>query len=221
MSIGIIPALLETQVEAIQDKLNIVATSGNFEAVQIDVIDGELLPNLTVSPYDLVGLDFGSLKVDFHLMTNEPLDYIWEIAAQGSSLPVRTVYGQIEHMGDQSAFLAAARQCHFRAGLALDLDTPLDSLDEASWASLDEVLLMSVPMGAQGQTFDPNIFFKIDDFHQELAARNLKIKLLIDGGIRPEHLAQLIAHRVDSAAIGSFLWAADFEAQADALTVDE
>jgi pentose-5-phosphate-3-epimerase len=214
----IVPAILETSIPQVQDKLDIVAADGNFSTVQIDIADGPLVPTLTVTPLDLVGLDFASIQLDFHLMTEDPLDYVWEIAAQGQQLPVRAIFGQVERLSDQAAFLRAIRDRGWRSGLALDLDTPLDSIDDSSWAQLDEILLLAVPMGRQGQVFSPQIFAKIDELHQELAVRRLSAQIVIDGGIKPPLLARLAQAQVNTLVIGSFLWENDFTSQAAELS---
>ncbi len=217
----IIPAILENDLSEVAEKLAIVQADGNFKTVQIDITDGQLVENLTVTPMDLASLDFGDLKIDFHLMTEEPLDYVWEIAAQEGALPTRAVFGQIERMGDQIAFLKAARERDFVAGLALDLETPIDSITEAAWREIDEVLLLAVPMGVQGQKFSAAIWTKVKELQTEIAARHLKIKINLDGGIKPEQLKELKETQIDQAVIGSFLWAGSFDTQVEMMTSEE
>lgn len=216
----IVPAILESDLNQVAEKLAIIKADNHFGVVQLDIIDGHLLPTITVTPLDLSALDFQDLQLDFHFMTDEPLDYIWELAAQTPSLPVRAVFGQIEHMSDQAAFLQAARDRGWQAGLALDLDTPIDSLDEAAWPLLDEVLLLAVPMGAQGQSFNSGVLLKIKELQTEIAARHLSIKICIDGGVKPEQLKLLQPLHPDHIAIGSFLWSGDFANQADEVSPD-
>lgn len=213
----IIPAILENDLSEVAKKLAIVQADGNFKTIQIDITDGQLVENLTVTPMDLATLDFSEVKVDFHLMTEEPLDYVWEIAAQEGALPTRAVFGQIERMGDQVAFLKAARERGFVTGLALDLDTPIDSIAEAAWREIDEILLLAVPMGIQGQEFSPTIWAKIKELQTEISARRLKIKINLDGGIKPERLKDLKEAQINQAVIGSFLWKDEFAKQTEIL----
>ncbi|MDO5561254.1 MAG: hypothetical protein Q4G02_00550 [bacterium] len=217
----IVPAILESNLDQVAEKLEIIKTDGHFGVVQIDITDGQLVPQLTVTPLDLVDLDYGQLKLDFHLMTEEPLDYVWELAAQEPILPVRAVFGQVERMGEQKAFLQAVRERGWKSGLALDLETPIDSINENAWTELDEVLLLAVPMGAQGQIFDSEVLIKAKELQEEIRARNLEIKISIDGGVKPEQLKELKDLNIDQAVIGSFLWSGDFDLKADELDTEE
>lgn len=211
------PAILENDVGEVAEKLAIVTADGNFKVVQLDVADGQLTDSLTVTPLDLSLVNWGDLKVDFHLMTEEPLDYVWEIAAQEPALPVRAVYGQVERMGEQTAFLRAVRERGWTAGLALDIETPVDSIRESAWAEIDEILLLAVPMGSQGRTFDSEVLVKVKELQEEIAGRGLAIKIGVDGGIKPAQLKELQTVGVDMVVIGSFLWAGEFEQQEAAI----
>jgi ribulose-phosphate 3-epimerase len=211
----IIPALLETDVEVLAEKLERLHASGakGIASVQIDVMDGNLVPDLTVTPNDLTELDFHQLRLDFHLMTEDPLDYVWELAAQQPQLPVRAVFGQVERMSEQEAFLQAVGEQKWEAGLALDLETPLDSLDDHVWSKLESVLLMAVPMGSQGRTFDPRVLTKITRLREQADSRQPNLKIYLDGGIKDQEFAQLQALNVSGAVIGSFLWQGDLATQ--------
>ncbi len=217
----IVPAILESEIGAVAEKISIVQKDNHFNVIQIDIADGQLVENLTVTPLDLSLLDFGSLKLDFHLMTEDPLDYVWELAAQEPSLPVRAVFGQVERMSDQNAFLKAVRERGWTTGLALDLETPIDSIKESSWEQIDEILLLAVPMGSQGQTFDSEVLIKIAELKEEIKTRKLKIKINVDGGIKPEQLKELLTLQIDQAVIGSFLWSGEFEKKETELQIDE
>ncbi len=213
----ILPALLESDVDVMAEKLAMVADDGRLKTVQIDVLDGTLRPVLTATPYDLVDLDWGELTADFHLMTQDPLDYVWELAAQGSAIPVRAVAGQVERMSEQTAFLQAIRERGWKAGLALDLDTPLESIDDSSWRLLDQVLLMAVPLGQQGQSFDEHVLGKLEELEELKREYGVNPEVLVDGGIKPAELGQLAQLGASGAAVGSYLWSGDFHERADAL----
>jgi ribulose-phosphate 3-epimerase len=206
----IIPAILESEIEAVADKvaqLQAVKSALPVERVQIDVLDGNLVPNLSVTATDLVALNFNGLKLDFHLMTEDPLDYVWELASQHPALPVCGVFGQVERMSDQSAFLHAGREQGWETGLALDLATPLDSVADNVWPDLASILLLAVPMGSQGQNFNPAVLTKITDLQSLAAAKNLpELKIYVDGGIKAAEFAQLKKLGVTGAVVGSFLW---------------
>lgn len=213
----ILPAILESDVELLQEKVATVAADGRSERVQIDLLDGTLAPKLTVTPYDLINVDFGELKADFHIMTQDPLDYVWELAAQGEAIPVHAVAGQLERMSEQEAFLSAVRERGWKAGLALDLETPLDSIDDSAWKQLDQIVLMAVPLGQQGQVFDEVILEKLHELAEIENEYQIHPEVMVDGGVKTAELGQLSEHGVTSVAVGSFLWQGDFHTRLDEL----
>jgi len=217
----ILPALLESDIEEVASKIARVSEDGRLRTVQIDVLDGTLSPQLTVTPYDLVGLDWGELTADFHLMTQDPLDYVWELAAQGAAIPVHAVAGQVERMSEQEAFLQAIRERGWKAGLALDLDTPVESIEENVWHWLDQVVLLAVPLGSQGQEFDEHVLGKLAELDERARAHQATIEVLVDGGVKPAELGQLAERGVSAVAVGSYLWTGDYHERVEALLAAE
>ena len=213
----LVPAILSSEQEVVQQQLLLASQESRFRIVQIDIADGQLVETLTVTPYDVKDLDFTRLQVDFHLMTQDPLDYVWEIAAQGAALPVRAILGQVERMSDQMAFVEACKEYGYQAGLALDLATPVESVEPEMWTCLDKILLLSVPMGAQGQKFSELIWDKIATVRQQCRQCQSRCQIIVDGGVRPDLLPDLIANEVSEVAIGSYMWRGNFRQNCDAL----
>ena len=104
-----------------------------------------------------------------------------------------------------------------RAGLALDLETPLDSIDDHVWGLLDQIVLLSVPLGQQGQAFDEHILEKLHELAHFLGEYDLKPEVLVDGGIKPAELAQLSSFGVNACAVGSYLWQGNYHDSVDQL----
>jgi len=212
------PAILTADPHLATQQINLVKTESDFEVLQIDVIDGFFADYLTIRPADLLGLDLTGLELDIQLMTEEPMDYVWEMIEQAKELPIRAVYGQIERMSDQFQFLEEVKKQNWQAGLALDLFTPVESLDDDAWQWLDTVLLMSVEAGAQGQRFNHLVIKKIKALQTLAQHNNCPIKIALDGGIKAKHLSTLAELGVDRVAIGSALFAAaDFTRAATTL----
>ncbi|MBD3250378.1 MAG: hypothetical protein GF381_02310 [Candidatus Pacebacteria bacterium] len=200
------PAILTDDVRQAQHQLEILKQVEEIETVHVDVIDGHFVDNMTVTPLDLVGLDFGHLTLSFHLMVQEPLDFVYELIECGSDLPVKTVIGQIEQMSYQDQFIAEVQKYNWQAGLCLNLHTPLESIEPESWDQVDSLLLLGVQAGYQGQKFNQKVFAKIEAFTQEYQRKSDPIELIVDGGVKLDHLDQLSEAGVDSAAVGSGIW---------------
>lgn len=167
-----------------------LAKDSGLEAIQIDIVDGLFADVHTFTPQDLVDVDFGQLQIDFHLMTEEPMDYVWEMEEYCRHLPIRAVYGQIEKMSYQEAFLEEVKKQDWKAGLALDLYTPIEAIDENSWDWMDAILLMGVEAGASGQVQNPLLLEKIKEVRAKIAIGE-PMRIFIDGGVNLDNIETL------------------------------
>jgi ribulose-phosphate 3-epimerase len=203
------PAILTDSLATFAQQLALVKQVEEIDTVQVDIIDAIFADNITVNPSDLLDFDFAHLSLDFHLMTEEPMDYVWELIDCGQQLPTQSVIGQIEKMSYQADFLEEIKQAGWQAGLAINLYTPLASIEEAAWQHLDYVLLMAVEAGAQGQLFNSSVFAKIEELKNLIKKNNQEIKISVDGGIKAEHVKSLQTAGADQIAVGSAFFSHD------------
>lgn len=213
------PAILTDSIQEAQSQVMAIASVPDIRTVQIDIIDGLFADNITLTPLDLHEVDFGELSCDLHLMTEEPLDFVYE-AIDGNTVnydeaksddiltkvPVRAILGQVERMSNQVEFLQAVKGQNWQAGLSLDLYTPLDEILPESWFLLDSIQLMGIEAGFQGQTFNEHVFQKIAELHDHIKNYDRAVEIIIDGGITPALVPQLQKSGVHSVAVGSSLW---------------
>ncbi len=204
----IYPAILTDSTAQAQDQIEISQELPDVETVQIDVIDGRFTDNLTITPADFAELEFGELTVDLHLMTEEPLDFVYELIEYAKVVPVRAVIGQVERMTKQQFFLEEVQKHEWLPGLSLDIFTPIESIDESSWQFLKVVQLMAIEAGAQGQEFRPIVLEKIEELHTAAKKFNTEIEIIIDGGINEKTIYKIAGEGVDGAAVGSAIWQA-------------
>lgn len=202
---NIYPSILTDSLSVFIHQVEAVKECDDISTLQIDVIDGYFADNLTVTPADLFEVDFGELQIDLHLMTEEPLDYIYEFLERKNELPVRAIIAQIEKMSYQLPFVEEAVSHQWQVGLSLDLFTPLEAIDPAVWPQLDIVQLMSVEAGYQGQSLKPQTFEKIAKL-KTLIPPDRNIEIITDGGINFENISQIMAAGADSIAVGSLIW---------------
>jgi ribulose-phosphate 3-epimerase len=200
------PAILTDSLATFAQQLDLVKQQPDIKIVQIDIIDALFADNVTVSPSDLIDFDFAQLSIDFHLMTEEPMDYVWELIECGKRLPTRSVIGQIEKMSQQSDFLEEVKKAGWQTGLALDLFTPLENIEDSSWENLDQVLLMAVEAGQQGQVFNKLVLDKIKELKTLSGKIDRRLRISVDGGVKAEYLKILEKSGVDQVAIGSALF---------------
>ena len=189
-----------------------------LEVLQLDIIDGWFADNLTLTPTDYAEIDFGQLQLDFHLMTEEPLDYVFELLEQRDFLPVRSIIAQIERMSSQPTFVDQVKKTGWKVGLSLDLFTPVESIDFEHIAELDFVQIMAIEAGFQGQSFVMNTVEKIKELQKIRQEKNYQFEIIVDGGIKHEQVKLLQSIGVDAATIGSGLWeTVDFSQTLDAI----
>jgi ribulose-phosphate 3-epimerase len=213
------PAILTDSIQVAQSQLVSIASVPNIRTVQVDIIDGLFADNITLTPLDLHEVDFGEMSCDLHLMTEEPLDYVYEAIDSNTvnydeakkdvittKVPVRAIIGQIERMSNQQDFLQAVKGQNWQAGLSLDLYTPIDEIDPDAWFTLDIIQLMGVEAGFQGQTFNTHVFEKIAELQQQIEQHDRTVEMIVDGGLTPELAQKLQTLGVHGVAVGSSLW---------------
>lgn len=178
--VTIVPSLLAKDSATFESQLKKVW--GIVPRVQMDIIDGKFDTNTTVMPEILNEIDT-IVEFDAHLMVQRPEDWIERCAQVG----IIAVYGQVEMMDDKTKFVADAQAAGMRAGLAYDIDTPLDGLEEII-EDLDAVLLMSVKAGAQERDFDERVLEKI----KKVREMSKKVTIIVDGGLNLENIKKCL-----------------------------
>lgn len=206
------PAILTESIDILREQLSQVSElSELLPTVHIDIIDGEFVDNLTLSPIDLIGTDFGSESIDFHLMVNDPENYIYECKQVDNA---KRIIAQVEHLHSQADFIQEVKEYDLRPGLALDMYTPLDAIDDASWSEIEVLLLMGVKAGEQGQAFKGGMILnKLKEAVMMKKKRDLPhLEILIDGGVTTANSDSIAHSGATSVAVGSTLWnSRDFE----------
>ena len=201
------PSILTDSFITLQEQVNIARESDLIETVQVDIVDGQFADNITVTPLDLAVGDFEPLKIDFHFMVEEPMDYVYECVGIKEYLPIHRIYGQIERMSFQKEFVAEVKKNNWQVGLALDLFTPVEEIDEELWSEIDGVLLMAVEAGFQEEKFNPLVLEKIREVKKiQASLSGKKFHIMADGGIELSNVQQVLAAGADEIAVGSEIW---------------
>lgn len=200
----IIPSILTNSPEEGRALLNLC--EGVVSRAHIDIIDSEFAQNKTITPDTFEG-ELYTTKLDFHLMVNEPIKWITRSARANAD----RIIAQIELMDDQVTFCKEVLDRNILAGLAIDLDTEIEKIDEAALSLIDVIVVMSVPAGFGGQMFDPRAFKKITDLAQIREAKELGYKICDDGGVTLEIPKKLERAGADEISVGRRLFHGDLE----------
>ncbi len=163
--------------------------AAGVDRVQIDVMDGRFVPNITFGTIAVKALrPLTRVTLETHLMVEPPEEFIDMFANAGAD----TI---IVHQEATPHLHRAIEQIHAlgkRAGVALNPSTPADTLSEIL-KSLQLVLVMTVNPGFGGQQFISETLTKIRQVREAITASGLDCEVEVDGGIH-ERTAPLVVN---------------------------
>lgn len=177
----IVPSILSADFGRLGEQVA-EAQAGGADRLQIDVMDGRFVPNITVGPLVVEAVRRATtLPLEAHLMSVEPERYVADFAQAGADIIIihqevsphlhRTIQ-QIKRLGK-------------RAGVAINPATPLVVLQEIL-NDIDLVLCMTVDPGFGGQKFISSALPKIERLRTMIEQHGAHCDLEVDGGIHSE-----------------------------------
>ena len=170
---NVIPGILEKDWVEIERKLAIIRPFS--KTVHIDFLDGKVSPEKSLMDFNAFIKYKDELFLEAHLMTENPTQYIRQLAAVG----FKRFIGHIEKMEDIDEFIAEG-QIFGEVGLAIDSETPISSIN-VPFDDLDVVLSMADKAGKSGEVFLPETLTKIKDLRSKT-----QIVIAVDCGINDQ-----------------------------------
>jgi ribulose-phosphate 3-epimerase len=171
----ILPSLLLCDFGNLEREVENLREAG-IRALHLDVMDGQFVPNLTYGMPIVEALRrLTDMPLDVHLMIAEPQRYLRQFVDAGAD--VLTIH--VEAVADPAQALTEIRNLGVAAGIALNPDTPLSSL-QTCFGVCDLVLVMSVQAGFGGQGFRTVALDKLREI-RTLVGR--EVLLEVDGGV--------------------------------------
>jgi ribulose-phosphate 3-epimerase len=196
--IKISPSVLSADFSRLGEEIQAVE-QGGADYIHVDVMDGHFVPNLTIGPLVVDGINKAAKKpLDVHLMISPVDEYIPAFAKAGAE--IITVHAEATNHLDRTLNLIRDQGC--RPGVALNPASPLCILSNVLHL-VDMVVLMSVNPGFGGQSFIPHTLQKITKVRRMINDRGLAVELEVDGGIKPGNIAEVAAAGADVFVAGS------------------
>jgi ribulose-phosphate 3-epimerase len=201
-NVQIVPAILTSNPAEVKQKLQLL--DGVSDRVHIDVIDGVFAKNKTIDPSILGNLET-DIAIDFHVMTKSPIDWVEKCIRGGAD----RIIAQIETMHSQLEFFARVQSVSVKVGLAIDLATPVEKIDKDIIRDVDVMLVMGVPAGFGGQTFDTSCIEKIKKLDYLRKGDPTPYRICADGGETIETIDDVVAAGADEVVVGKRLFEGD------------
>ena len=155
------------------------AEDAGVDGIQIDVMDGHFVPNLTFGPGVVKALRRSvNLFLDAHLMIDNPQSFIEEFARSGAN---RIIVHE-EACRDLPSILQSIKKLRVEAGVAINPETSVTKAERVLDIA-DSIQIMTVHPGFAGQRFMEDQLSKIQRLRSEIDQRHLGTSIVVDGGI--------------------------------------
>jgi ribulose-phosphate 3-epimerase len=172
--VEIVPSILSADAGRLAEQVKEAAHAG-ADRIQVDVMDGHFVPNLTFGPLVVEAVRKATdLPIEAHLMVERPELFIEAFVKAGATL----IEVQVEATTSLYRTVMQIRELGAQAGVAINPATPVEALREIL-PYIAIVNVMTVEPGFGGQKFIPHSPEKI----RRLRAMAPDIEIEVDGGI--------------------------------------
>lgn len=204
MRISVQPAILEKDVSAVQQRID--QLRGIVPDIQLDVMDGDFVPNTTVhDPEAIAQLDWGDIKIYLHLMISNPQLYLKKWA-----LP--QVQGMMFHYEAAQNSAECIELIHKLEKEAIIVINPHTSSDDIHpyLDSVEGVMVMGVEPGFAAQAFNSDVLRKI----RYLREIQPDMPIYVDGGVNDTTKDAIIESGANILCANSYIFNAESPAEA-------
>ena len=172
--VEVVPSILSADPGRLAEQVK-EAAAGGADRIQVDVMDGHFVPNLTFGPLVVEAVRRATrLPIEAHLMIERPELFIEAFAKAGATL----IEVQVEATTSLYRTVLQIKESGAKAGVAINPATPVEALREIlPYISL--VNVMTVEPGFGGQKFIEHSPEKV----RRLRAMAPTIEIEVDGGI--------------------------------------
>jgi len=172
--VEIVPSILSADVTRLGEQVKEAARAG-ADRIQVDVMDGHFVPNLTFGPLVVEAVRrVTDLPIEAHLMIDHPELFIEAFARAGATL----IEVQVESTTSLYRTVMQIKELGAKAGVAINPATSIEALREIL-PYITTVNVMTVEPGFGGQKFIASSPEKI----RRVRALSPEVEIEVDGGI--------------------------------------
>ena len=199
--IKLAPSILSADFARLLEDVKKVEKAG-CEYLHIDVMDGHLVPNITLGPAIVKSLRKDvNMVFDAHLMIENPDNYIKEFADAGCDI----IVVHQEACTHLHRTIQNIKSHGVKAGVALNPATPIETI-KFLLEDVDMVVLMSVNQGFGGQSYIPVVTKKIKELRALIDEMGLDIDIEVDGGVKPSNISEVVNAGANVIVAGSAIF---------------
>ena len=196
--IEVIPSILSADLSRLGEQVR-EAVDGGADRIQVDVMDGHFVPNLTFGPavVEAVRRVAPGLPIEAHLMVERPEQFVKGFARAGANY----ILVQVESTYSLYRAVHAIGEAGCKPGLVLNPATPVETLRELV-PYVCMVNVMTVEPGFGGQEFitsSPDKIRRVRDLAPDL-------DIEVDGGIDAETAPLVVAAGASLLVAGSSVY---------------
>ena len=178
------------------------AEAAGVDGIQVDVMDGRFVPNITFGPGVVRALrPLVSVTLDVDLMIVEPEKHLGAFADAGAD----RLIVHWEACTHPYRVLRRVQDLGVEVGVAISPGTSLSALEELL-PPVDLIQIMTVSPGWGGQPFIHSQLEKICRLRRMLDQRGLDIRIGVDGGINPATAPLVVSAGVTMLVAGSSIY---------------